>query len=68
MSKYHSLWEYVGYSGLEEIRLTFDEILGISGVAIDHSFLTYKKELLKYGYHVEKISQKEQTVTFRKGI
>lgn len=67
MSKYHSLWEYVGYSGLEEVELTFDDILGISGVAMDQSFLTYEKELSKYGYHVEKISQEEQTVIFRKG-
>lgn len=33
---------------------------------IDHSLLTYKKELLSYGYKVEKISMKEHTVTFEK--
>ena len=27
---------------------------------IDHSFLTYKKELIEYGYKVGKISMKEQ--------
>ncbi|MGN0384318.1 MAG: hypothetical protein ACI4EX_00350 [Lachnospiraceae bacterium] len=36
----------------------------IAGVPIDRSFLTYKKELLDYGYKVEKISMKEQTVEF----
>ena len=33
---------------------------------IDHSFLKYKKELIKYGYKVVKISMKEQTVIFDK--
>ena len=33
---------------------------------IDHSFLTYKKELLEYGYKVGKISMKEQTVDFER--
>ena len=36
------------------------------GFEIDHSFLTYKKELKEYGYEVGKISMKEKTVTFRK--
>jgi len=29
--------------------LTFDEISDIAGIAIDHSFLKYKKELMEYG-------------------
>lgn len=33
---------------------------------IGHSFLTYKKELIEYGYKVGKISMKEQTVEFIK--
>ena len=33
---------------------------------IYHSFLTYKKELIEYGYKVGKISMKEQTVEFIK--
>ena len=36
------------------------------GTPIDHSFLTYKKELIEYGYKVGKISMKEQTVEFIK--
>ena len=32
------------------------------GFSIDHSFLTYKKELADFGYKVGKISMKEQTV------
>ena len=35
-------------------------------VPIDHSFLTYKKELMDYGYQVGKASMKEQTVFFQK--
>lgn len=46
--------------------MTFAEIEQIVGFPIDHSFLTYKKELMGYGYQVVKISMKEQTVVFRK--
>lgn len=64
MSKYDALWEYVQGSGRDALKLTFREIQDIAGVPIDHSFLKYKKELADYGYQVEKISMKEQTVLF----
>lgn len=38
------------------VRDTKEEI---TGLPIDHSFLTYKKELLECGYTVTKISMKE---------
>ena len=66
MSKYDSLWEYVQKNGNQSIQLTFDEISDIAGIAIDHSFLKYKKELMKYGYQAGKISMKEETVIFNK--
>lgn len=66
MSKYNSLWEYVHKNGSNSIKLTFEEIRNIAGIPIDHSFLTYKKELTEYGYQVGKISMKEQTVIFYK--
>lgn len=66
MSKYDALWDYVQKRGELKIRLSFDEIHQIAGVALDHSFLNYKKELLAYGYQVGKISMKEQTVLFHK--
>lgn len=66
MSKYDSLWEYVKNSDEELLKLSFTEIENIGGVAIDHSFLTFKKELKEYGYQVGKISRKEQTVIFEK--
>ena len=66
MSKYNALWEYVQKHGGESFRLTFSEIGRIAGVPLDHSFLTYKKELAAYGYQVGKISMKEQTVIFNK--
>ena len=50
----------------EEYKLTYAEIKNILGFEIDHSFLTYKKELKEYGYEVGKISMKEKTVTFYK--
>lgn len=66
MSKYDALWEYVRGDGRERSTLSFEDIGRIAGVPIGHSFLTYKKELAAYGYQVEKISMKGQTVTFRR--
>ena len=66
MSKYDLLWKFVKENGGDSFKLTYAEIEKITGFPIDHSFLTYKKELLKYGYEVRKISMKEQTVAFGK--
>lgn len=66
MSKYYILWEYVQSKGSQSLKLTFEEIQNISGIPLDHSFLTYKKELKEYGYEVGKISMKEKTVIFNK--
>ena len=66
MSKYDPLWELFRGKSEPHTKLTFAEIERILGFAIDHSFLNYKKELLPFGYEVEKISLKEQTVLFRK--
>lgn len=66
MSKYDSLWAYIQQDGRAQFKLTFDEIAQIAGLPLDHSFLTYKKELLAYGYRVGKISMKEQTVAFER--
>ncbi len=66
MSKYNTLWEYVGKKTISPLVLSFDEIKEILGFPIDHSFLNYKKELTGYGYQVGKISLKEKTVTFQK--
>lgn len=66
MSKYNSLWEYIQKNGSSSFKMTFEEIQNIAGIPIDHSFLKYKKELTEYGYEVEKISMKEQTIIFNK--
>jgi len=66
MSKYDALWKYIQKKGGQSLTLSFDEIASIAGIPIDHSFLNYKKELLQYGYKVEKISLKEKTVVFQK--
>ena len=68
MSKYDPLWEQFRGKSEPQIKLTFAEIQQILGFAIDHSFLNYKKELLSFGYEVEKISLKEQTVLFLKTV
>ena len=66
MSKYSVLWEYVFASGKDELSLSFDEIGQICGFPIDHSFLTYKKELSEFGWGVKKISIKEKVVIFER--
>lgn len=66
MSKYDALWVWIKENGTDSFKLTFAEIEKIAGLPIDHSFLTYKKELMDYGYQVGKISMKEQAVAFRK--
>lgn len=66
MSKYDALWNYVHNSGDQTLTVTFDDVEQVAGIPIDHSFLTYKKELVEYGYEVEKISLKNKTVRFRK--
>ena len=59
-------WIFVIINKADDFKLTFTEIENIAGVPIDHSFLTFKKELLQYGFKVVKISMKEQTVDFEK--
>ena len=66
MSKYNVLWAWINENGTDSFKLTFAEIEQITGFPIDHSFLTYKKELKSYGYQVGKISMKEKTVIFQK--
>ena len=66
MSKYDPLWSYIKENGADKLTLSFAEIEKIAGLPIDHSFLTYKKELMDYGYQVGKASMKEQTVFFQK--
>lgn len=66
MSKFDPLWKYIQQNGTDSFRLTFAKIEEIAGIPIDHSFLTYKKELSEYGYKVGKISMKEHTVSFEK--
>lgn len=66
MNKYAQLWNWIRKNGQDSFKLTFDEIGKIAGVPIDHSFLTYKKELAEYGYSVKKISLKEKTIAFEK--
>ncbi len=66
MSKYEPLWNYIKENKKENYNLTYEDIKNILGFEIDHSFLTYKKELINYGYEVSKISIKEKTIVFNK--
>lgn len=64
MSKYGALWKYVSEKNEDKLTISFEDINNICGFSIDHSFLTYKKELASYGFAVKKISQKDKAVTF----
>lgn len=66
MSKYEPLWNYIKDNKKDSYKLTYEELESILGFPIDHSFLTYKKELISYGYEVVKISMKEKIVLFNK--
>ncbi len=65
MSKYETLWNYVK-SQEADLTLTYEQIEKILGFPIDHSFLTFKKELIDYSRKVGKISMKNKTVSFIK--
>lgn len=66
MSKYEPLWKYIKDNNKDNYVLTYEDINNILGFEIDHSFLTYKKELNEYGYVVKKISLKEKTIIIDK--
>ena len=66
MSKYDALWAYIRGLNEEKLVLRFADIEKIAGTPLNHPFLKYKKELAQYGYAVEKISRKSQTVLFIK--
>lgn len=66
MSKYEPLWEFIKDNNKDNYELSFDNIKDILKFELDHSFLTYKKELEKYGYRVSKIKLKEKIVIFNK--
>ncbi len=66
MSKYDPLWNYVCRRGEDNFCLSFEEIEQVLGFPIDHSFLSFKKELTGHGYEVVKISMKGKTVSFRR--
>ena len=68
MSKYQPLWEHIQTIDADKLSLSYREIESILGFPIDHSFLTYKKELPAYGWNVKKISMKEQTVHFERRL
>ncbi len=66
MSRYEPLWKYLKENNKDNYKLSYGEIKNILGFDIDHSFLTYKKELKEYGYEVGRISMKEKTIIFNK--
>lgn len=67
MSKYSKLWDYIKTQECDSLKLSYEEIEQIAGVPINHSFLTYKKELLEFGWSVKKIYMKDKCVEFVRG-
>lgn len=67
MSKYKVLWEYIKEYDKDEYKLSYESLENILGFKLDHSFLTYRKELNEYGYKVEKISMKEKYIIVKRG-
>lgn len=70
MSKYNDLWIYVDLifkqTGKENLEFSFRQIKDAAEIELDHSFLNFKKELLEYGYKVEKIKLKDKKIVFSK--
>ena len=70
MSKYNDLWIYIDLifkqMDKEKIELSFSQIKDVAGNELDHSFLNCKKELLDYGYKVEKVKLKDKKIVFSK--
>lgn len=66
MSKYDLLWKYIKEKNKKECVLTYADIEKILGFSIDHSFLTYKRELFEYGYKVSRVFMKEKKILFEK--
>ncbi len=66
MSKYEPLWKYIKDNKKQEYKLSFEEVKKIVGFEFDHAFLTYKKELVDYGYEFVKLSLKEKWVIIKK--
>ncbi len=70
MSKYNDLWIYIDLifkqTNKEKLELSFSQIKDATGFDLDHSFLTCKKELLDYGYKVEKIKLKDKKIVLSK--
>lgn len=66
MSKYKPLWDWIVANKDSDFKLSYAEIEEILDFSLDHSFLTYKKELNDYGFLVDKISMKNKTISFKK--
>lgn len=66
MSKYKPLWDWIVANKDSDFKLSYAEIEEILDFSLDHSFLTYKKELNDYGFLVDKISIKDKTISFKK--
>lgn len=64
MGSYEALWTYIRESGKQSLVLSFDAVEKLLGASLSHAFLNRKKELLAYGWEVQKISMKEKTVRF----
>ena len=61
-----SFTNFIKEQSSDTLKLTYDKIENIAGIPLDHLCLTYKKELLEFGWQVKKIHMKEKCVEFEK--
>jgi len=62
MSKYEPLWKYIKENNKDKYKLSFEEVKKKVGFEFEHAFLTYKKELIDYGYEFKKLCLKEKWI------
>ncbi len=66
MSKYQTLWKCVKSIDSFPLELSFDEIEKITGIPVNQTLFTSKKEAEEYGFMIRKVSKKEKFVIFDK--
>lgn len=62
MSRYQPLWDFVLGCGCRHYALTFNDIADIIGSPLNRSIMLHNSELLRYGYTISRISERESTV------
>ncbi|MDD5921614.1 MAG: hypothetical protein PUC44_00295 [Eubacteriales bacterium] len=65
MSEYDPLWRYIQVNAEPHEIIDFDKAEEVSDVRIEPSFQEHTKELIEYGFKVERISWKHRWFEIR---